>query len=104
MIRKVKYGVKKLSGAIALLSAELLLVLISFFISLSLLIIVIRQIFYHKEYTMDERVFGYLSQHVTDSNTLIMQLFSFIGSGVFLVPAMLGVLTFYFLSVRTIGI
>ena len=96
MIRKVKYGVKKLSDAIALLSAEILLVLVSFFISLSLLIIVIRKIFYHKEYTMDERVFSYLSHFVNNTNTLIMQFFTFIGSHFFLLPAWLVVITFYY--------
>ena len=77
MISKVKYRVKKLSDVIALLSAELFIVFISFFIALALLVIVIRQVFYNKEYTMDNRVFNYLSAYVSDTNTIIMQFISF---------------------------
>jgi undecaprenyl-diphosphatase len=93
---KPKYKVKKLSDTVALLSAELLLLLISFFISLSVLVMLIRQIFFHKEYSMDEKVFGYLSHYVTNTNTVIMQFISFFGSHLFLIPAWLLVLTFYF--------
>ena len=76
MKRKVKIVVKNIFASAALLSAKLSLVLILFFVSLSLLIIIIRQIFYHKEYTMDERVFGYLSQFVTETNTVVMRILS----------------------------
>ena len=86
MMRKTHLVVKKFSDTIALLSAELLLVLISFFISLSLLIIIIRQIFYSKVFNMDERVFSYLSQYVTDTNTQLMKFFSFFGSHFLFVP------------------
>ena len=88
--------VKKSSGAIALLSAELLLVLISFSISLTLLIIIIRQIFYRKEYNMDEKVFSYLSQYVTETTTLLMQFFSFFGSHLLFVPGWLTLIIFYY--------
>lgn len=47
---------------------------------------------------MDEQVFSYLSHYVTDTNTMIMQFISFFGSHLFLVPAWLMVLTFYFFT------
>ena len=96
MKRKVKIVVKNIFASAALLSAKLSLVLILFFVSLSLLIIIIRQIFYHKEYTMDERVFGYLSQFVTETNTVLMRILSFAGSHFFLIPAWLMLLGFYY--------
>ena len=81
--------VKKVSGAIALLGAELIIVLISFLLSLSLLIIIIRQIFYSKVFNMDERVFSYLSPYVTETNTRLMKYFSFFGSHFLFVPGWL---------------
>jgi len=99
MIRRIRYRVKKLWEAIALLSLELVLVFIGFVISLSVLIIVIRQIFYHKDTVVDERAFEYLSQHVTETNTSVMQGASFLGSQLFLVPAWLLLLViFYFIE------
>lgn len=97
MKQKIKSSVNKISSVIALLSAELFGVLFSFFISLTVLILVIRQIFFHKEFTMDEKVFNYLSYYVSDSHTLFMQFMSFFGSQSFLVPAWIIVLVvFYF--------
>lgn len=96
MIRKVKYRVRKLSRAFALLSAELLLVFISFFISLAVLIVLVRKIFYQKEYPIDQVVFDYLSSRVTTTNTAVMQVISFFGSHLFLVPAWVVLLSFFY--------
>ena len=97
MKRGIHLVVKKLWGAIALLGAEFLLVLISFFISLSLLIIIIRQIFYSKVFNMDARVFSYLSPYVTETNTQLMKFFSFFGSHFLFVPGWLALIIFYFI-------
>ena len=96
MKRKLKIAVKGFFASLAVLSARLSLVLVLFFVSLSLLIIIIREIFYDKEYTMDERVFSYLSQFITETNTSVMQVFSFAGSHFFLIPAWLLLLGFYY--------
>lgn len=96
MKRKIKIVIKKFSGAVALVSAELSLILILFFVSLSFLIIIVRQVFYHKEYTMDEKVFAYLGLFVTQTNTIVMQVLSFAGSHFFLIPAWLALLAFYY--------
>jgi undecaprenyl-diphosphatase len=95
MMRKISYRVHKFRDAIALVSLELFLVFIAFAISASLLIIVIRQIFYLKNDAFDERVFQYLSQHVSDINTSVMQSVSFLGSQLFLVPAWLVLLIIF---------
>jgi undecaprenyl-diphosphatase len=93
------HRIKKLWEAIALVSLELLLVFIAFVVSLSVLIAVIREIFFRKDFTLDEHAFQYLSQHVTDTNTSIMQGVSFLGSQLFLVPAwLLLLIIFYFIE------
>ncbi len=101
MRKKIQYGVKKLSAAIALLSAELFILFVLFFISLASLIVIIRKIFYQKENTLDDKVFNYLSGHVSSANTAVMQVFSFLGSPQFLIPAFLVFFTVIFLSYKT---
>jgi membrane-associated phospholipid phosphatase len=96
MRRRLTISVKKMSSFVTLLSAEFLMVLVVFFISISLLIILIRQVFYSKQFTMDEQVFSYLSHYVTQTNTAIMQTVSFFGSQYFLIPAWLFLLGFYY--------
>lgn len=96
MAGQIKFGVKKLSDAIALLTAELLLVFIAFFTSLALLIMVIREIFYEKEDTIDQEVFNYLTPYVSDRHTAFMQFFTFFGSHNFLITAWLVVIALYF--------
>ncbi len=95
MIKKVRSGVTKLSNSIALLSAELLLTFTIFFILLAILIIIIRAIFFNKEYQFDENVFTALKPYVSDFNTAAMQFFSIFGGADFLIPACL--LLFFFL-------
>ena len=100
MKKEIKIVARKFSQAMALLSAEIFIVLVLFFISLSSLIIIIRQIFYHKEYAMDESVFAYLSRFVNETNTSLMQVFSFGGSQFFMIPAWLTLIVLYYLIHR----
>lgn len=96
MIRKVKTHVKKLSDAIALVSVELIILFIAFFISLTLLILVIRKIFFIKKETVDFKVFDYLVQFVTPVNTAVMKFFTIFGSHLFLIPAFILIISYYF--------
>jgi membrane-associated phospholipid phosphatase len=96
MIRKLRAAEKKLSGAITLVSVELFFVLLVFSASITLLIILINEIFYEKEDSFDTRVFTYLSSFVSNVNTGIMQFFTFLGSHLFLIPAWLVLLAYYF--------
>ncbi|MBL7701986.1 MAG: phosphatase PAP2 family protein [Ferruginibacter sp.] len=99
MTRRIKFRIKKVWEAVALVSLELVLVFIAFVISLSVLIVVIREIFYNKDFSVDEQVFEYMQHHVTDTNTAIMQGASFMGSRLVLVPAwLLLVVVFYFIE------
>ncbi len=96
MIRKIKSGMDKLSGAVALLSTELLFVFIIFFISLAFLIVMIRLVFFQSQNAFDQKVFDYLLPYVTHTHTVIMQCITFFGSHYFLFPAWLLVFTWYF--------
>ena len=68
MIKKLRYRVKKTSDAIALVSVELLLVFIAFFIAIALLIIVIRQVFGNDQAAFDQEIFNWLLPFVSDTN------------------------------------
>jgi membrane-associated phospholipid phosphatase len=96
MIRKVKIGVKKLSEAIAVVSVELLILFIAFFISLVLLIVVIRKIFFVRQDAVDYRVFDYLMQFISPAHTALMKFFTIFGSPLFLIPAYLILISYYF--------
>ena len=95
MIKRVTHRIKKLSEAVALLSAELVLVLLVFLIALIFLIILIRQVFYHKKDTLDDILFSFLSHHVTHAHTVVMQWFTVFGSHFFLIPAWLVLFAFF---------
>jgi membrane-associated phospholipid phosphatase len=86
MFKLIRHRVKKMSEAIALLSVEIIIVLVAFFLALTLLVIIIEEIFFDKENDFDEKVFSYLSHHISHSHTYIMQAFTFFGSQYFLIP------------------
>jgi len=95
MMHKVKYRIEKISGVVALLSAELILVLATFFVALATLIVVIRQIFYHKQDTFDDTVFVFLSCYTNNPTTIVMQCITILGSHYFLIPAWMLVFGYY---------
>ncbi|MEO7306450.1 MAG: phosphatase PAP2 family protein [Ferruginibacter sp.] len=96
MIRKIQHRVKKISDAMTLLTVQLILVFIAFCVSLGLVILIVREIFYEKEDNIDHMVFDFLRPYVSDIHTSIIQFFTFFGSQQFLVPAWLLFLTYYF--------
>src|SRR5437868_12039987 len=96
MIKKIRYGIKKLSDVVALLSVELLIVFLVFFSAFILLIIIIRTIFVIREERIDYQVFDFLAYYVSNANTSIMKFFTFFGSHIFLIPAYLLLIAYYF--------
>ncbi|MEO6540422.1 MAG: phosphatase PAP2 family protein [Ferruginibacter sp.] len=96
MIRKLQHRIKRISDAMALVTIQLLLVFIAFCVSLGLVIMLVREIFYEKENTIDNMVFDFLRPYVSDIHTDIIQFFTFFGSQRFLLPAWLFFLTYYF--------
>ena len=99
MIKPVKHGINKIVAVIALLSLELIVVLISFFCAMAIFIFIARMIFWSKKDSLDRSVFDFMSTHITDFNTGLMQFFSFLGTHYFLIPANL-VLFAYFMFVK----
>ena len=96
MILKARYSIKKMSDVVGLLSIELLLVFIGFFICIALLIIMVRQVFGPAPPAFDQQTFDYLSGYVSNTNTRIMEFFTFLGSHKFLIPAFLLFFAWYY--------
>lgn len=76
-------------AGVTFFSGEVILVFAVFFVLLSVLIVLIRLIFFNREEELDNQVFGYLLPYVSGRNTQIMQCFTVLGSHRFLVPAWL---------------
>ncbi len=100
MRRQLQYGLQKITSRIKLLSIELIIVLIAFFISFFAMVFIIRRIFFHKKEVMDHRVFEFLSGYVSDTTTSIMNFFTFFGGQYFLVPANLLLIAWAFYNKR----
>ena len=99
MLRRTRIALKKFIAAIGLLSAELIVVLCLFILSISLFSFLVKQIFIDKQEQFDHNVFKWLEQHVTPFNTSVMEFITFLGTHTFLSPANL-VLVGYFLFIR----
>jgi len=91
--------IRKFFAQLALLSVELLIVLLLFLASFVIFIYVAFRVFYFKKDSVDFAVFDYLKQYVNDTNTAIMHFITFFGTHSFLIPANL-VLIAYFLFIN----
>jgi membrane-associated phospholipid phosphatase len=87
MRKRIQKRINKISEAIALLSVELVIVFVAFFVSIALLIVVIRSIFFIEKFDLDQKAFDYLLPFVSETNTAVIQFFTVFGSHKFLVPA-----------------
>lgn len=99
MIRWFKHHIKKGWAEVALLSAEMVAVLVLFAISLVAFILITRYVFVLKNNEFDNRVFEYLKPAVSDRNNSIMLFFTFLGTHIFLIPANI-LLIIYFLVIK----
>src|SRR5215207_1550402 len=99
MIRHLSKGVKKFWAALALLSAEMTIVVCLFAVALVAFVYITRRIFVLNKTRLDDRVFAYLKNHVSERNNDVMQFFTFLGTHEFLIPANLLFIA-YFLFVR----
>jgi len=84
---------------LALLSIEMIIVLVLFLGALLLFVNMIRRVFVLQNNRFDDKVFTYLQTHVSDENNQVMLFFTFLGKHEFLIPANL-VLIAYFLFVK----
>lgn len=92
-------SIRKVLAGIALLSVELIIVLVLFLASLLTLAFVINDIFQLKNYTFDAEVFAIVKPFISATSTRIMSFITFFGTGEFLVPANI-ILALYFLFIR----
>ncbi len=99
MFGKLSKGVKKIWAQAALLSAELIVVLIVFLFALVAFIFITRNVFILKNEQFDYTVFDFLRSYVSARNNQIMLFITFLGTHIFLIPANL-VLIIYFLFIK----
>jgi membrane-associated phospholipid phosphatase len=99
MIGRLSKNIKKFWAQVALLSAEMIIVILLFAIALVAFIFISRNIFILKEDQFDYRVFDYLKPHVSDRNNAIMLFFTFLGTHIFLIPANM-IVIFIFLFIK----
>ena len=95
----IKARMKKFFAALALLSVELLIIWILFLICIGVFAITAYRTFLLKKDDIDLSVFQFLAAHVSDRNTEILEVITFLGNHNFLIPANL-VLIAYFLFIR----
>lgn len=95
MFKHLSKGVKKFWASIALLSLEMITVLILFLVSLVTFVYVIRKIFVQNRTSFDNQAFEFVRQMVSERNNDIMQFFTFLGTHNFLIPANLVLIAYY---------
>ena len=87
MIKTIHLHVKKTFAAIALLSIELLIVVVLFFISLGVFLAIANKVFLQHKSEFDTDVFEFLKPYVSNMNTQVMLFFTFMGTSTFMLPA-----------------
>jgi len=95
MFRTVSKRVKKFWAGLALLSVEMLTILIVFFLSLTVFVFITRRIFLLQNEEMDNRAFAFMQSYTNDTNTAILNFITFFGSHEFLIPANLLLIGYY---------
>ena len=93
----LRRGFKEFWVRVRLLSIELLIVLVAFFISMAAFIFLARMVFLQKREEMDLYFFSYFETQINSLNTGVMQFFSFMGSHYFLIPANILLAAFFLL-------
>jgi undecaprenyl-diphosphatase len=99
MYREVKTTWKKFWASLALLSLDVLVILILFFAALVAFVWIAKYVFLDNKTAFDDAAFATLSAWVSNVNTEVMEGFTFLGKVQFLAPAHL-LLTAWFLFVR----
>ncbi len=97
MFRTVRHGKKRFYAAIALLSIEIIVLVGVFGTALFAFIGIAKMIFKEKKETFDQHAFTLLANEVNEINTNVMQVFSFLGSHTFLIPANLTLVAWFLL-------
>lgn len=97
MYKRLRSGVKKFWAGFALLSAEMVVIMTVFFLSLIAFVFITRRIFLLQNEDLDNKVFDLIKPYINDTNTGIMNVVTFFGKHQFLIPANLLLIGYYFL-------
>ena len=95
MFRHLSRGVKRFWARLALLSLEMIVILVVFFISLVTVIFVVREVFLLRNEELDNEVFQWLRPYINDTNTAVMNFVTFFGTHEFLIPANVLLIAYY---------
>lgn len=99
-VRKgVKRGIKRIYALLTLLSIEIIVLVGIFGGALFAFIGIAKMVFKEKKEDFDQNAFTFLSNRVSDINTDVMQVFTFLGTHTFLIPANLALVA-YFLFIK----
>jgi membrane-associated phospholipid phosphatase len=99
MMKRISKRIRTAGAAVALLSAELVVILLLFVIALFTLAYLIRKVIVLHKTGFDESVFAFLKNHISERNNDAMLFFTFLGTHKFLIPANLALIA-YFLFVK----
>jgi undecaprenyl-diphosphatase len=99
MFKRISIGEKRIWAEVILLSAEMIVVLILFIISLATFVFITRNIFILKNDQFDYKVFDFLKPYVNERNNQVMLFITFFGTHIFLIPANI-FLIIYFLFIK----
>lgn len=99
MIKRVSKKVKLFWAQLALLSVEMTIVLFLFVVAFTVFVYITRRVFVLDKTRLDTNVFNYLKEHVSERNNDIMEVFTFLGTHQFLIPANLSLIA-YFLFIK----
>src|SRR4051812_45098432 len=99
MYRQVQMRWRKFWASLALLSVNVIIILVLFFAALIGFVWIAKYVFLDHKTAFDDAAFNILSGWVSNVNTEVMEGFTFLGKYQFLVPAHL-LLTAWFLFVR----
>jgi membrane-associated phospholipid phosphatase len=99
MLRRISGRVKRFWAQLALLSVEMTIVLVLFVVALTAFVYITRRVFVLNKTKLDNAVFNYLKTHVSERNNSIMEVFTFLGTHQFLIPANLSLIA-YFLFIK----
>jgi len=99
MPNRITLRARKIWAQLALISIELVLLLVLFFISVLGFAYLVNKVFRLKRSGMDNRVFNFMEHYTTETNTGVMKFVTFFGTHLFLIPANLALIG-YFLFIR----
>ncbi len=97
--RHLTKAARKFWASVALLSVEMILILVIFFVSVITFVFVARRVFIVGNENFDQKIFTALEPYVNATNNKLMLFITFLGKHEFLIPANL-ILIAYFLLIK----